>query len=186
MADVEEPVVVVQADGPIRVVKLNRPDQLNSINEELDNRLATIFSELAEDDSARVIVLTGTGRAFSAGGDFDHLKAMYEDPALRRRSVENGHRIVWGMLRCRLPIVAAVNGPAVGLGCSLVAMSDTVIMSEKAFLADPHVPVGLVAADGGALLWPSHISLMLAKEFLFTGDRIPARVALLKWDSSIM
>jgi enoyl-CoA hydratase len=173
----DEPVILVETDGPIRIVKLNRPDQLNAINQELDDRLSTVFSELARDDSARVIVITGAGRAFSAGGDFEHLKAMYEDPVLRRRSVENGQLIVRSMLRCRLPIVAAVNGPAVGLGCSLVALSDTVFMSEDTFLADPHVSVGLVAADGGALSWPSHISVMLAKEFLFTGDRIPANRA---------
>ena len=167
-----EPAVLVESDGTIRIVKLNRPDQLNAINQELDDRLSTLFTELAEDDSARVILITGQGRAFSAGGDFDHLKAMCEDPVIRRRSVENGHRIVWSMVRCRLPIIAAVNGPAVGLGCSLVALSDVVFMSENAFLADPDVSVGLVAADGGALSWPSHISLMLAKEFLFTGDRI--------------
>ena len=78
------------------------------------------------------------------------------------------------MARCRIPVVAAVNGPAVGLGCSLVALSDIVYIAEDAYLADPHVQVGLVAADGGPLTWPLHISLLLAKEYALTGARIPA------------
>ena len=75
-------------------------------------------------------------------------------------------------------MVAAVNGPAVGLGCSLVALSDLVYMAETAYLADPHVQVGLVAADGGPLTWPLHTSLHLAKEYAFTGARIPAARAV--------
>ena len=78
------------------------------------------------------------------------------------------------MIRCRVPVVAAVNGPAVGLGCSVIALSDVVYMAESAYLSDPHVTVGLVAADGGPLTWPLHTSLLLAKEYAFTGDRISA------------
>ena len=81
------------------------------------------------------------------------------------------------MVACRVPIVAAVNGPAVGLGCSLVALSDIVFMAESAHLADPHVAVGLVAADGGPVSWPLMISLQLAKEYALTGDRMPAQRA---------
>jgi enoyl-CoA hydratase/carnithine racemase len=78
------------------------------------------------------------------------------------------------MVGCRVPIVAAVNGPAVGLGCSLVALSDIVYMAQSAHLADPHVMIGLVAADGGPVTWPLMISLQLAKEYALTGDKIPA------------
>ncbi len=74
-----------------------------------------------------------------------------------------------GMVRCRLPMIAAVNGPAVGLGCSLVALSDIVFMAESAHLADPHVALGLVAADGGPVVWPLLTSLQLAKEYALTG-----------------
>jgi enoyl-CoA hydratase/carnithine racemase len=81
------------------------------------------------------------------------------------------------MAACRIPVIAAVNGPAVGLGCSLVALTDIVFMAESAHLADPHVTVGLVAADGGPVVWPLLTSLQLAKEYALTGARIPARRA---------
>ena len=119
-------------------------------------------------------MITGEGRAFSAGGDFEFLDAMANDRELRGAVIAEGRELVLNMLRCRVPVVAAVNGPAVGLGCSVVALSDVVYMAESAYLADPHVTVGLVAADGGPLTWPLHTSLLLAKEYAFTGDRISA------------
>jgi enoyl-CoA hydratase/carnithine racemase len=164
----------VAADGPLRVVRLNRPDQLNATNHELHKALADLFACIHADTDARAAVITGNGRAFSAGGDFDYLRDLADDPELRRESLEDGRRIVVNMVRCRVPIVAAVNGPAVGLGCSLVALSDVVYMAESAYLADPHVAVGLVAADGGPVTWPLLTSLQLAKEYALTGERIPA------------
>jgi enoyl-CoA hydratase/carnithine racemase len=169
--------LVVEADGPIRVVRLNRPDHLNATNHSLHRALADVFPQIDADADARVAVITGTGRAFSAGGDFDYLDELTKDADLRRQSLDDGRRIVTGMVSCRVPIVAAVNGPAVGLGCSIVALSDIVYMAESAHLADPHVLVGLVAADGGPVTWPLLTSLQLAKEYALTGDRIPARRA---------
>jgi enoyl-CoA hydratase len=169
--------LAVDADGPIRVVRLNRPDHLNATNHGLHRALADVFPQIDADAGARVAVITGTGRAFSAGGDFDYLDQLTKDPHLRRQSLDDGRRIVTGMVSCRVPIVAAVNGPAVGLGCSIVALSDIVYMAESAHLADPHVLVGLVAADGGPVTWPLLTSLQLAKEYALTGDRIPARRA---------
>jgi enoyl-CoA hydratase len=169
--------LAVEADGPIRIVRLNRPDHLNATNHSLHRALADVFPQIDADADARVAVITGTGRAFSAGGDFDYLDQLTKDPDLRRQSLDDGRRIVTGMVSCRVPIVAAVNGPAVGLGCSIVALSDIVYIAESAHLADPHVLVGLVAADGGPVTWPLLISLQLAKEYALTGDRIPARRA---------
>jgi enoyl-CoA hydratase len=169
--------LAVEADGPITVVRLNRPDHLNATNHSLHRALAEVFPRIDADADARVAVITGNGRAFSAGGDFDYLDELTKDADLRRQSLDDGRRIVTGMVSCRVPIVAAVNGPAVGLGCSIVALSDIVYMAESAHLADPHVLVGLVAADGGPVTWPLLTSLQLAKEYALTGDRIPARRA---------
>ena len=167
-------VIRVEADGPVRIVRLARPEQLNAINDELHLGLTRLFPQLSADADARVAVITGEGRAFSAGGDFDLLDRMANDRALRRDVIAEGRELVLNMIRCRVPVVAAVNGPAVGLGCSVIALSDVVYMAESAYLSDPHVTVGLVAADGGPLTWPLHTSLLLAKEYAFTGDRITA------------
>ena len=143
------PELDVEIDGPIRIVRLNRPDELNATNHELHRGLADLFPQLDADADARAAVITGNGRAFSAGGDFNYLDELTRDEDLRRQTLVDGRRIVTGMVACRLPIVAAVNGPA----------------------------VGLVAADGGPVTWPLLTSLQLAKEYALTGDRIPARRA---------
>lgn len=168
----------VRADGPLRIITLNRPDALNAVNDALHTGLAKLWAQLEEDHDARAAVLTGSGRAFSAGGDFAYLDELRRDEKLRAKTILHGREIVLGMARCRTPVIAAVNGPAVGLGCSLVALSDIVYMAESAYLADPHVQVGLVAADGGPLTWPLQMSLLQAKEYALTGARIPAARAV--------
>lgn len=167
----------VEADGPVRIVRLNRPDHLNATDRALHRALAQVWPRIDADEGARAAVLTGAGRAFSAGGDMSYLEALIGDSALRKETFFDGRQIVTTMIRCRVPVVAAVNGPAVGLGCSLVALADVSYMAESAYLADPHVAVGLVAADGGPISWPLLTSLQLAKEYALTGDRIPARRA---------
>jgi enoyl-CoA hydratase/carnithine racemase len=171
------PELEVEGDGPVVIVRLNRPEQLNATNHDLHRGLAELFPQVDADDEVRALVLTGRGRAFSAGGDFSYLDELTRDPGLRRETLAHGRQIVTGMVACRVPIVTAVNGPAVGLGCSLVALSDIVFMAETAHLADPHVVIGLVAADGGPVTWPLMVSLQLAKEYALTGDRVPARRA---------
>jgi enoyl-CoA hydratase len=166
--------VLVEEDGPVRVIRLNRPEQLNATNRDLHKALAELWPQLDADLDARAAVITGNGKAFSAGGDFDYISELADDRELRDETLVHGRAIVTGMVACRIPLVAAVNGPAVGLGCSLVALSDIVYMADTAHLADPHVLVGLVAADGGPVTWPLLTSLQAAKEFALTGDRIPA------------
>lgn len=168
----------VRADGALRIITLNRPDALNAVNDDLHHGLAQLWPQLTADRTARAAVITGAGKAFSAGGDFAYLAELAEDADLRAKTIADGRELVIGMARCRIPVVAAVNGPAVGLGCSLVALSDIVYMAENAYLADPHVQVGLVAADGGPLTWPLQISLLQTKEFALLGTRIPAERAL--------
>ena len=168
----------VRADGPLRIITLNRPDALNAVNDDLHHGLAQLWPQLSADRTARAAVITGAGKAFSAGGDFAYLAELAEDADLRAKTIADGRELVIGMARCRIPVIAAVNGPAVGLGCSLVALSDVVYMAEHAYLADPHVQVGLVAADGGPLTWPLQIRLLQTKEFALLGTRIPAERAL--------
>lgn len=177
---VSEPdsVLLVESRDRIRVVRLNRPEALNAANPELHRRLAEVWLELEGDPGCSVVVITGNGRAFCGGGDMTLLKRMNEDEEVRAAILHEARQIVERLIRFRFPVIAAVNGPAVGLGCSLAGLSDVVLIEESAYLADPHVSVGLVAADGGALTWPSMTSLLRAKEYLFTGDRIVAKDAV--------
>lgn len=172
------PELIVESDGPVRTVVINRPDDLNAVNKDLHWALANVWRQLAADRDAAVVVLTGAGRAFSAGGDLDWITSFLDDPVARDESVREGAEIIEEMLRFPLPVIAAVNGPAVGLGCSMAVLCDVVLMSEKAYFADPHVAVGLVAGDGGAAFWPLLTPILRSREYLYTGDRIPAAVAV--------
>jgi enoyl-CoA hydratase len=170
--------LTVDADGAVRIVTLNRPDAFNAADEDLHGELASIWLELDADPETRAIVLTGAGRAFSGGGDLNLLQRMTEDTTLRAAIMAEAADIVRGMTSVRVPIIAAVNGPAVGLGCSLASMSDVVLVEEQAYFADPHVALGLVAADGGALMWPLLTGLLRAKEYILLGDRLSAEDAV--------
>lgn len=170
--------LAVHEDGPVRTVVLNRPGELNAINRALHRALARVWRQLAADPGARVVILTGAGRAFSAGGDLDWITTFLDDVAARHESLREGAEIIEELIRFPLPVIAAINGPAVGLGCSLATLCDVVLVSEAAYLADPHVSVGLVAGDGGAALWPLLTPILRTREHLFTGERIPAALAV--------
>jgi enoyl-CoA hydratase len=171
------PELVVTAEGPVRIVTLNRPAHLNGATRTLHQALARVWTHLGADNDARVVVLTGAGTAFSSGGDFDYMQENIDDVEMRRATMIEARAIVRGILRCPLPVVAAVNGPAVGLGCSLAVLSDLVLMSDKSFLADPHLRMGLVTGDGG-MVWPALIGLLRAKEYLFLGAKISPEKAV--------
>jgi enoyl-CoA hydratase len=171
-------VLLVEERGAVRVVTFNRPDALNAANEELHGALAGVWTRLAADEEMRALVITGAGRAFSGGGDLDLLDRMVHDADLRAAIMEEGALIVRGMASIGVPIIAAVNGPAVGLGCSLAGLSDIVLIEEGAYFSDPHVALGLVAGDGGAMTWPLLTSLLVAKEHILLGDRVSAEDAV--------
>ncbi|MGQ0831539.1 MAG: enoyl-CoA hydratase/isomerase family protein [Microthrixaceae bacterium] len=168
----------VRADGAVRVVTLNRPDELNSFTEDFHATFVDLWSHLARDEGARAVVLTGAGKAFSAGGSYDDFERRRIDLAVRRRSLHLARRLVDDMLAVAVPVVAAVNGPAVGLGCTVTTLCDIVFMADTAFLADTHVSVALVAGDGGAVTWPAMTSILRAKQYLLTGDRVAATEAV--------
>lgn len=172
------PELLIESRGAVRVVTLNRPEAMNATNEALHDALVSVWQHLAQDRDARAVVLTGAGRAFSAGGDFEHFVELWDDRSARRQEIDGAGRLVRELLEFPLPVVAAVNGPAVGLGASLAACSDIVLIAESAYLCDPHVGVGLTAADGGAPTWPLMMSMLRAKEYLLTSARIPAALAV--------
>jgi enoyl-CoA hydratase len=168
----------VEVDGPVRTVVMDRPEALNAVNPGLHWSLANVWRQLSADPEAKAVILTGAGRCFSAGGDLDWISTFLDDPVARYESLREGAQIIEEMLRFPLPVVAAVNGAAVGLGCSVAVLCDIVLMSAEAYFADPHIAAGLVAGDGGAAFWPLLTPILRSREFLFTGDRIPAQTAV--------
>ena len=172
------PELVVTASGAVRTVTISRPEQLNAVNPALHWALANVWRQLSADREARVVILTGAGRTFCAGGDLDWLSQFPTDAVARYESLREGAEIIEEMIRFPLPVIGALNGAAVGLGCNIAVLCDVVLMSEKAHLADPHISVGLVAGDGGAAFWPLLTNIMRSREFLLTGERISADKAV--------
>ena len=172
------PEIQVSAEGELRIITLNRPDDLNASTTEMLYAYPKLCHALATDARARVAILTGAGRAFSAGGDFTHFVKTLDDPGFAREVQENSRRTVHGFIDLPIPIIAAVNGPAVGWGATMATLCDIVLMSEKSFMAEPHINIGLVVGDGISVAWPLYTSLLRAKELIFTGDRITPQQAV--------
>jgi len=170
----DQPAIDVRHDGSVRVVTLNQPDTLNAFSEDLHEQFVDVWTDIERDDECRAVVLTGAGRAFSAGGSYEDFEHRRVDLAVRRRSLRLARRLADEMLNVAVPVVAAVNGPAVGLGCTVTTLCDIVFIADDTFLADTHVSVALVAGDGGAVTWPALTSLLRAKQYLLTGDRLSA------------
>src|SRR6202167_2738747 len=161
-------------------VAFNRPERRNAITPEMHAEIAPLFRRISQDRSVSVVVLTGAGdKAFCAGADFggmqENLDAGYEDgfPDLMIGSAD----VVRSQLAIPQPVIAAINGDAIGLGATMALFCDIVYMAQEARLGDPHVKAGLVAGDGGAILWPLLLGPHRGKEVLFTGDLVDAAEA---------
>ncbi len=167
----------VEVKDRVAVVTLNRPDVLNAINPPMHRELDDIFEDFSLDNDVNAIVLTGAGRAFCAGGDIHGMSQRISEEPPRLSSISSGSRLITNMLEVGQPIIAAVNGDAVGLGATLALFCDVVFASENARIGDPHVKMGYVAGDGGAVIWPLLVGVSRAKELLMTGDLIHANDA---------
>lgn len=167
----------IEVDSGLATLTLNRPAKRNAVNAKLHAELASVFGELSARQDVRVIVLTGAGSAFSAGGDIAYMEELIAEPAARVRAIAEAKAIVLGVLDCPKPIVARVNGDAVGLGATLALFCDVVIADRDAKFADPHVLVAMAAGDGGALIWAQLIGVARAKKYLFTGEALRAEDA---------
>ena len=169
--------LILSRKGRLLTITLNRPDLMNAVNLRLHEELADVFTYAAADPYSDVVVLTGAGRAFSAGGDIDHILGLANNPDSFDEEIRLAKRIVFSMLDLDKPLVCRMNGHAVGLGATLALYCDVIFANEKAKIGDPHVGVGLVAGDGGAAIWPQRIGFCRAKEFLLTGDLLTAKRA---------
>ena len=160
--------IKVEKEGKLATLTLNRPDSLNAIHSQLHGELENIWMEVARDEEVNAIILTGAGRAFSAGGDVKGMDSR-SDPDQERRyslmTVANARRLIQNMLMVEQPIIGAINGDAVGLGATIALFCDVVIAAEKARFGDPHVKVGIVAGGEAAIIWPALIGVSGPRNF---------------------
>lgn len=161
--------VVKHPDG-VAVATLNRPERLNAVDGRMHTELSTIATDADTDPDVRVLVITGAGRAFCAGGDFSGNGPDSSSPAMWVEA----RRIVDALLECSKPVVSAVNGYAMGLGATVALLCDVVVAARSAVFADTHVKMGVGAGDGGQVIWPLLMGVNRAKYYLMTGDQLPA------------
>ena len=171
------PSLLVEKIAAVHVVSINRPEAFNAVDEAVHKALTGIWRVLLADEEVRAVVTTGVGKAFSAGGDMVMFGRLIEDPQARAEQIADARTVFTEVINFGKPLVSAVNGPAVGLGCSIALLSDLLVMGESSYLADPHVAVGLTAGDGGAAMLPLLVGMMKAKEYVLLGDRITAPIA---------
>jgi 2-(1,2-epoxy-1,2-dihydrophenyl)acetyl-CoA isomerase len=170
-----------EQSGAIGRITLNRPDTLNAWNVQFGRDLKEVVNERAADPSVRAVLITGAGRGFSSGAD---LKASFDPdpedslPNIKGRLHELYHPIIVGIRRLEKPVVAAVNGPAVGIGCSLALACDLILAAESAYFGLAFVNIGLMPDGGSTLFVPSAVGKARAFEMAMLGERVPAQQAL--------
>lgn len=170
--------LIVNIEDRIARVTINRPESRNAIDAALHTALSRVFIDLGERRDIDVIVLTAAGdRAFCAGGDIQWMKDAIANPESFEIVTWEAKRIVYSMLDCEIPIIGRINGDAVGLGCTLALLCDITVVDSRARIGDPHVRVGLNAADGGGFLLPAMIGYGKARELMLTGDLLSAEDA---------
>ena len=167
-----------EKNGRVLTMTFDKPDVLNAMTAEMHEETSRAVYDIGMDHDIDIVVITGEGRAFSAGGDIGGMREMLDKPEMFETSILEAKKIVFGLLDCEKILIAKVNGDAVGLGATIALFCDTIIAAEHARFGDPHVKVGLAAGDGGAVIWPQLIGYARAKEYLMTGDLIAAPEAV--------
>jgi enoyl-CoA hydratase len=162
----------VAFDGAIACLTLNRPEKGNAFDADMHREFPEALALIEANQDIRVMLLMGEGKTFSAGGDFSFIRQLRSETILREQSFDEGMAIVERMANMRVPIITAVHGHAMGIGATLVALSDISVAWKDAKIADPHVQIGLVAGDGGVIGWSSAIGFNRAKRYLLTGEAL--------------
>jgi enoyl-CoA hydratase len=166
------PTLTIERDGPMAEMTLIRPDVMNRFDDALHVDMTDALRALHRERDLRAIVWSSTGKNFSAGGDFELMELAASSIPERLRIVDDGLQLLGAFLDINVPIVVALHGDAFGVGTNLVLASDAVVAHPGVRLGDPHVAIGLVAGDGGALLWPLNLGMLRAKRHVLTGDPV--------------
>ncbi len=161
----------------VLLVTLNRPDVLNATNARLHWELTQIWKTVDDDPKVKVVLVTGKGKAFSAGGDLEMVEAIAKDPKARLNALKEAGDIVYNMINLDKPIVSAINGVAVGAGLAVALMADISIMAENARITDGHLRLGVGAGDHAAIVWPILCGMAKAKYYLLTAEFIDGKEA---------
>jgi enoyl-CoA hydratase len=161
----------------VLLITFNRPEVLNATNDRLHWELTQIWLTIGADPKTKVAVVTGKGRAFSAGGDMDMVEKNATDPRRLARTVHEASDIVYNMINLDKPIISAINGVAVGAGLVVALLADISIISETARFTDGHTKLGVVAGDHAAIIWPLLCGMAKAKYYLLTSDFIDGKEA---------
>src|SRR5204863_9135770 len=172
-----EDLLFERRDDGVVLITINRPDRMNATDARLHSELSRVWRDVAADDATKVAVVTGAGRAFSAGGDLEMLQKMSGNYAAIARMATEAADLVLNMLDCEKPIVSAINGTAVGAGLAVALMADISVIAEDARLTDGHLRLGVVAGDHAAILWPLLCGMARAKYYLLTSDFIDGKEA---------
>jgi len=170
--------ILARLDGRVLTLTLNRPDKLNAVDAPMHRELSTIFDEVNLDPDVDIVVLTGAGRAFSAGGDAAWMHDLADKPGEWRRKAIESRRIWLGLLDLEKPLICKLNGLARGMCATIVSLCDAVIAADIATLADSHVNMGLAAADGCNAIWPFLVGFGRTKDLLFNARVLTAADAL--------
>lgn len=166
-----------ERNGRVLTAFIDSEHPVNGVDAAMHDELARVFTDLQRDAGSDIIILSAKGRAFCAGGDMDWFDKQIENPAGFRDIAWDAKRIVMSLLEMEKPIICRMNGAAAGLGATIALLCDMIVADDRARIGDPHVKVGLVAGDGGALIWPQLIGYAKAKELLMTGDMLKATEA---------
>jgi enoyl-CoA hydratase len=164
-------------DDGILCITINRPEVLNATNARLHWELSRVWLDIADDDATRVVVITGAGRAFSAGGDLDMIERMAGNAANVTKAMKEAGDIVYNMVNLDKPIISAINGVAVGAGLAVALMADISIASEAMRITDGHIRLGVAAGDHAVIIWPLLCGMARAKYYLLTADFIDGKEA---------
>ena len=159
-------------DHGVLLITMDRPDKYNAADERMHGELARVWAEVSADPQTRVAVITGAGKAFSAGGDLAMVQRMAGDHDRVAHMLKEMSDLVYNMINCEKPVVSAINGVAVGAGLVVALLADISICAEDALLGDGHVRLGVAAGDHAAIIWPLLVGIAKARYYLLTGEML--------------
>jgi enoyl-CoA hydratase len=169
--------LIVETSNWVCQIELAQPEALNRFTHRLHEELTNALLDVRDKTDIRAVVLGARGKHFSAGGDFALILDQRTRPEERTRMADDARALFMAITECPLPIVAALQGDAIGLGATVALGCDAIVAAKSAHISDPHVVIGLAAGDGGCALWPNAVGLLRAKRYLLTGDKLSAEEA---------